>query len=161
MKLIMESWRKYVNEADVGEHLTVYRIGSSVGELSNRNAANLKGIIAFMDMECEDYKPQYCFPEGTTITEYEVELTAPIVDYKCLRGGGDMHKNLSQCPAEAGVGVRKGSNWGDLSYSFLEDGQGWKLVSVGKSVPIADVPNDLTQLGWEEQVEVLQGLFGI
>jgi hypothetical protein len=165
MKLIMESWRKFLKEDEVGKRLTVYRIGSSVGELSNRNAANLKGIIAFMDTECEDLKPAYCFPKGITITEYEIELTAPTVDYKCLRGGTSRNPfsmdgdKTPQCPAEAGVGVREGSGWGDLSYSFLEEGQGWKLVSVGKSIPIVDVPDNIGYIGWVEALEILEGLF--
>ena len=137
--------------------MTVYRV-SLDRTLDNRNAANLKGIIAFIDGECEDMALNFCLGKGAILVRHQIAVNLPFGRYQRFRGaGGGSSSEHSQAGME-----KKG--WGTW-YSFPvgakdKDGPGgWRHLSVGKTVKIEDIPRNFSMEGWEGQLKILERFF--
>jgi len=130
------------------------------GGLSNKNAADLKGIVRFLGDECDDYTLSWCFENPPAyITEYEVRVQGPSSRYNRYTGG-----RIS----DQADGYGEASGWGSW-YSFPAEFEGltgepgrWELERVSKSVPTERIATEhpgFLGLGHAEQARILARYF--
>ena len=132
----------------------VYRIDSKEGELTNRNAANLPGLVYLLE-KAESNQIML----GNNISVFDVSQSPEFGSYDYFRGGKSMSEpgNLVGRMIKAKIGEEDA-----IYFSFPQDAD-WQATYKG-SIPLEDFyralkeedPNNTLQL--DEQVEILEEL---
>lgn len=157
------------SNARTSSKVTVYRVGTHPeNTLENKNAANLEGILAFLNQECEDYVLDFCM-KGGVITEYLVHSTSgePWTwgDYQKYRGG---IQQTSLSPDLLPGRIIKGDvEWYSFPEEFLRHEVGGRQVRPGRRLPVERLSalaqdkygEDFMALSGEMQLSLLRGFF--
>jgi hypothetical protein len=138
--------------------ITIYRVGSEASDLDNRNAANLEGIIKYLEQQ-----DRRGIAHGDHITRYELEVSGeygPYVQYDGQRGVGEMvgrSEEGSEAWPSAWYSIPKGQNYRVTKTVSLEE--------INKAVTALEIDNgfgravtDLVALGWVQQREILEAV---
>ena len=88
----MKRFMQYVTEAK-SERIKVYRLGSRQDNLIGKNAANIEGVIKFIDQQ-----DRRGIGTGSFISAYEVEVMGGFGKYESMEGS----KDKSHTPNENG-----------------------------------------------------------
>ena len=142
-----------VNRLHENTSFIVYRVGEQAEtNLNNKNAANLEGLISFIEDDCGDYAMLFCLGKDALITQYKI-TAAEIGEFQPFRGGeprGDA-VNLQSVGA-----TEPKDSWNAKWYSFPE-GAGWTATKQ-KSIPVAQLKG-LTMKSFADQLETLNDIF--
>ena len=139
------------------ESFTVYRLSKGEsGKLDNRNAANIEGLVAFLERVAEAD-----IGHGRVITAYRVEAETPFDRYVEFNARTPRREHGQR------VGVRRygPAGWQNATYSFPAGGE-WKARPVGRvdlktldreAVEVSDGKyKRFVQLGWVQQRDLLR-----
>jgi hypothetical protein len=159
-----KSFTKKVGEAAAQRKFVVFRVGSAGGGLDNRNAANLAGLISYLD-----HAQERGLATGGHVTMYEVTMSGDFGPFQPLAGGRGARGTGNVAP-QVGRRIEGKGGWKAVQYSFPAGGS-WQARRV-KTIPlqrVLDVPYvdpkfgkmRLLDGGFRYAFKVLTKLFGV
>ena len=137
------------------EHLRVYRADDGTADLSNCNAANLVGVLSYLDW-CDDH----LMDTGNYLSAFDVTIFEGYGPYLQMIGG--QPRQVSGDSIDVYVGRQVSGE--RVRYSFSRDGR-WKAKRAG-SIHLEEVrkmlqeePKSSKGMTFEEEAKLLEALF--
>ena len=164
----MKTFKQSIAEAK-SEQIIVYRLGSKQDNLFGKNAANIEGIIKFIDQQ-----DRRGIAAGNNISAYVAKIMGDFGTYVSMQGSKEKTHTPNENGPKVGRDITGNANWKSIWYSFPKDGS-WKLVRKLKTYSIPEL-NKATEklkiddgfgniqkswegLSWIRQKEVAEKVF--